>query len=65
MRKMISIAAVIALAAAAGTTAAVAAGGDRHKTPYEVCRERANALKFGIHFIRKDRWIRRCLKGEV
>jgi hypothetical protein len=65
MRKMISIAAVIALATAVGTTVAVAASGDHQKTRYEECRERAKAMKFGVHFIRKDRWIRRCIRGDV
>jgi len=65
MRKMIPIAAAIALAATAATTAAVAAGGHHYKTPYEQCRERAKAMKFGVHFIRKDRWIRRCIRGET
>jgi len=65
MRRMIAIAAVIALTAAAGTTAAMAAGGEHYKTRTEECLERAKAKKFGVHFIRRDRWIRACISGKV
>jgi len=65
MRKLISIAAVIALAAAAGATAAMAAGGEKYKTKTQECLERAKAKKFGLHFIKRDRWIRQCIKGDV
>jgi hypothetical protein len=63
MRRMIPFAAAIALAAAA--TAALAASEAPFKTRLEECRERAKAMKFGIHFIRRDRWIRACLRGKV
>ncbi len=65
MRKMISIAVVIALTAAAGATAAAAASGDRYKTKTQECLERAKAKKFGVHFIKRDRWIRECIRGNV
>jgi hypothetical protein len=62
MRKIIPIAA--ALAAVAALVAAPARG-DEPKTRAEVCREAAKTQHFGIHFIRRDRWIRRCIRGEV
>jgi uncharacterized membrane protein len=65
MRKMISIAVIIALTAAAGATAAAAAGGQKYKTKTEECFERAKAKKFGVHFIKRDRWIRKCIRGDV
>jgi hypothetical protein len=65
MRKMISIVVVIALTTAAGAPLAAAATGDRYKTKTEECLERAKAKRFGVHFIRRDRWIRECIRGKV
>ncbi|HLH92582.1 MAG TPA: hypothetical protein VKX28_29485 [Xanthobacteraceae bacterium] len=63
MRRMIPLAAAIALAAAA--SGARAASDAPYKTRLEECEHRAKAMKFGIHFIRRDRWIRACLRGKV
>lgn len=63
MRRMIPLAVAIALVAAAGATPAASEG--PYKTRLEECRERAKAMKFGIHFIRRDRWIRACLRGRA
>jgi hypothetical protein len=63
MPRMILLAAAIAAAAAA--SAAPAASEEPHKTRLEECEHRAKAMKFGIHFIRRDRWIRACLRGKV
>ena len=65
MRKMFSIAIVIAVTAAAGATAAVAAGGEKYRTKTQECLERAKAKRFGVHFIKRDRWIRKCIRGDV
>jgi hypothetical protein len=63
MRRMIPLAVAIALAA--GASAVLAAGEAPYKTRLEECRERAKAMKFGIHFIRRDRWIRSCLRART
>jgi hypothetical protein len=63
MRRMIPFVAAIALAAAA--SGALAASDAPYKTRLEECEQRAKAMKFGIHFIRRDRWIRACLRGRV
>jgi len=66
MRNAISIAGVIVLTIAAGATAAsAAAGGERYKTKTQECFERAKAKRFGVHFIKRDRWIRACIRGDV
>ena len=65
MRKLTPIAATLALAAAVAVIAAVPASGAEYKTHAEECREAAKKMHFGIHFIRRDRWIRRCIRGEV
>ena len=65
MRKMISIAAIIALTVTAGAPVAAAAGGQKYKTKTEECLERAKTKKFGVHLIKRDRWIRRCIRGDV
>ena len=54
-----------AIAAATAATAALAASEAPRKTRLEECEQRAKAMKFGLHFIRRDRWIRACLRGEV
>jgi hypothetical protein len=53
------------LASAAGAPAAIAAGGEKYKTKTQECLERAKAKKFGVHFIRRDRWIRKCIRGDA
>lgn len=63
MRRMIPLATAIALAATA--SGALAASDAPYKTRLEECQQRAKAMKFGIHFIRRDRWIRACLRGKV
>jgi hypothetical protein len=64
MRKLFWIAVVIALTNAAGAPAA-AAGGEKYKTKTQECLERAKAKRFGVHFIKRDRWIRKCIRGDV
>ena len=63
MRRMIPLAAALALAVVA--TAPAFAAADEPKTRVEQCRERAKAMKFGLHLIRRDRWIRDCIRGKV
>jgi hypothetical protein len=63
MRRMIPLAAALALAVVA--TAPAFAAGDEPNTRADECRERAKAMKFGLHLIRRDRWIRDCIRGKV
>jgi hypothetical protein len=63
MRRMIPLATAFAVAVVA--TASAFAAGDEPKTRAEQCRERAKAMKFGLHLIRRDHWIRDCIRGKV
>jgi hypothetical protein len=58
--------AVVAVVAAFGTTA-VQTDAFAAKTAYSAkkaeCKERAKAMKFGIHIVKKNRWVKDCVAG--
>jgi hypothetical protein len=64
MTKMISIAAAVTLAAAIAATSASAAPGDTYKAKKQACQERAKTMNFGIHLIKKNRWVKDCIAGQ-
>ncbi len=61
---------VAALAASALLFAAAPADGqtaNRHSNYWEKkveCTRRAGAMSFGIHWIKRNRWINECIKGK-
>ena len=57
MTKMISIAAAVTLAAAIAATSASAAPGDTYKAKKQACQDRAKTMNFGMHLIKKNRWV--------
>jgi hypothetical protein len=65
MRKIPTAAIMVALAAAAGAVPATSAHAEEYKTRLDECREPAKVMKFGVHFIRRDRWIRACLRDKI
>ncbi len=65
MRSMTSLAAALALTMAlVGTTTASAAPGDTYKAKKDACQERAKTMDFGIHLIKKNRWVKDCIAGK-
>jgi hypothetical protein len=63
MRTVLSIAAAIAFAvAAAGPTSA--APGDTYKAKKAECQARAKTMNFGMHLIKKNRWVNDCIAGR-
>jgi hypothetical protein len=64
MKMMMSIAAAVALAAAVGVTSASAAPGDTYKVKKKECQERAKGQDFGVHLIKKNRWVKDCIAGK-
>jgi hypothetical protein len=42
----------------------MAAAGDTFKTKKAACQERAKTMNFGIHLIRKHRWVNDCIAGK-
>jgi len=64
MRAIISIAAAAALMAYVGAGAAAAAPGDTYKAKKAACQERAKGMSFGVHLIKKNRWVKDCIAGK-
>ena len=60
-----TVIAAIALASFVGATAAPAATGDTYKVKKAECKKRADAHHFGIHLIKKNRWVKDCIAGKV
>jgi hypothetical protein len=63
MRIIISLAtaAVLALAVAGPASAAP---GDTYKAKKAACQDRAKSMDFGVHFIKKNRWVKDCIAGR-
>lgn len=63
MRSITSTALAFALTAALCATAS-AAPGDTYKAKKAACQERAKSMDFGIHLIKKNRWVKDCIAGK-
>lgn len=64
MRSITCIALALALTAALGSTSASAAQGDAYKAKKAACQDRAKTMEFGIHLIKKNRWVNDCIAGK-
>lgn len=62
--RSITLAAVLALATALAATTASAATGDTYKAKKTACQDRAKHMDFGIHLIKKNRWVKDCIAGK-
>jgi hypothetical protein len=63
MRTVLSIAAAVAFAVAAAAPAS-AAPGDAYKARKAECQARAKTMSFGMHLIKKNRWVNDCIAGR-
>ena len=63
MRIIMSMAVAIALSVPAAG-AASAAPGDTYKTKKAECQARAKKMSFGVHLIKKNRWVNDCIAGR-
>lgn len=63
MRIIVSMAAAIALAVVVAGPAS-AAPGDTYKVKKAECQARAKKMDFGVHFIKKNRWVNDCIAGR-
>ncbi len=63
MRFIMSLAAAVTLAAAVAGPAS-AAPGDTYKAKKAACEDRAKSMDFGVHFIKKNRWVKDCIAGR-
>jgi hypothetical protein len=64
MRQLSTLVAVLALTAFVGATAAPAAPGDTYKMRKAECKKQAVGMNFGVHLIKKNRWVKDCIAGK-
>jgi hypothetical protein len=64
MRKFTTFAAALALTAFVGATGASAAPGDTYKVKKAACKAKANQMSFGVHLVKKNRWVKDCIAGK-
>jgi hypothetical protein len=64
MRNLTGFVAALALTSFVGVTLASAAPGDTYRVKSAACKARAAKMNFGIHFIRKNRWVKDCIAGR-
>ena len=64
MRSWTTLVAALALISFVGVSAAPAAPGDTYKVKKAECKKRADTMKFGVHFIKKNRWVKDCIAGK-
>jgi outer membrane lipoprotein SlyB len=63
MRTIVAMAAAVALAlAVVGPVSA--ASGDAYKAKKAECKARAKTMDFGVHLIKKNRWVNDCIAGR-
>jgi hypothetical protein len=63
MRRIVSFAAAAMLALAVAAPAS-AAPGDTYKAKKAECKARASKMDFGVHLIKKNRWVNDCIAGR-
>jgi hypothetical protein len=64
MRKTVYVIMAVVAVAASAIGSASAAPGDTYKTKKAACEARAKNMKFGIHFVKKNRWVKDCIAGK-
>ena len=62
--KALTVIAAITLTATIASNGAFAAPGDTYKARKAACQERAKTMEFGIHLIKKNRWVKDCIAGK-
>jgi hypothetical protein len=65
MRYIITAVAVaLMLATSLGAPVASAAPGDTFKAKKAACKAKANQMSFGVHLVKKNRWVKDCIAGK-
>jgi hypothetical protein len=64
MKRLITVATAVTVAASLGASPAAAASGDTYKAKKHACEARAKDMNFGLHFIKKNRWVKDCIAGR-
>ena len=65
MRQLTTLVTALALVSFVGVSAAPAAQGDTYKAKKAECKKRADGMNFGIHMIKKNRWVKDCIAGKT
>ena len=63
--RLTAVIAALALASFVGVAAAPAATGDTYKVKKAECKKRADTMSFGVHLIKKNRWVKDCIAGKT
>jgi hypothetical protein len=63
--RLTTVIVAFALASFVGISAAPAATGDTYKVKKAECKKQADTMKFGVHLIKKNRWVKDCIAGKV
>ena len=65
MQKSASILLSIVIASSViAPVSTLAASGDTYKTKKAECQARAKRMNFGVHLIKKNRWVKDCIAGR-
>ena len=64
MRHLTAVVAAVALTAFVGATVSSAAPSDAYQVKKAECKAKADKMKFGVHFIKKNRWVKDCIAGK-
>ena len=64
MRPILTFGAILLLAVSLGAPAALATQGDTYKAKKAACKDRAKSMNFGVHFVKKNRWVKDCIAGK-
>jgi hypothetical protein len=62
---IIAVGVSFAVNAIAPADALAAAKRSAYAAKKEACKQRASRMNFGIHFIKRDRWIKECIAGAA
>ena len=62
---IIAVVATFAVVSIAPTDALAASKHSAYAEKKQACKERASQKHFGIHFIKRNRWIKNCIAGAV
>jgi hypothetical protein len=65
MKRIAAIAiAAVALGSFGVSTDAIAAKSDAYAHKKAECKQEAKGKNFGIHWVKRDRWIKNCIAGH-
>jgi hypothetical protein len=61
----VAVATTFGVVSIAPTDAFAAAKRSAYAAKKSACKERASRMKFGIHFVKRNRWIKECIAGAA